>query len=270
MRLQLRDPERQRHEQAAPLGHGEHILHQLPEGLHLGPAELIDRAVRCPVLGPTADRAQDRPGDVADEHRLEPGLASADQRQRGRHPGERAEAVEEIILRAEHDRGPQDRGVRHGRKHLGLAGRLAARVERGQVRVGAERRHMDQPRPGRRRGLRDVVRAFRLHRLEALLAALEQDADQVDHHVGAAHRGLHRGRVAQIGLHRVDLPDLPERLQVAREVRPAHRRADAVARARQRPHHVAAEEPGAAEYGDQRLCGDFGHRIRPLRSSAPV
>ena len=78
------------------------------------------------------------------------------------------------------------------------------------------------------------------------------------------HRGLNGSRVAQIGLHGVDLPDPAERLQVAGEVRPAYRRADAVARARQRPHHVAAEEPGAAEDGDQRFGRDFGHARGPL------
>ena len=66
-------------------------------------------------------------------------------------------------------------------------------------------------------------------------------------HVGVARRGLDRGRVAQIGLHGVDLPDAAERLQVAGELRPAHRHADAVAALGQRAHHVAAEEAGAAD-----------------------
>ena len=65
----------------------------------------------------------------------------------------------------------------------------------------------------------------------------------------------------------MDLPDPAERLQMAREVRPAHRRADAVAFPCQRAHHVAAEEAGAAEHGDQRLGGDLGHG-RPLAGEA--
>ena len=118
-----------------------------------------------------------------------------------------------------------------------------------------------------------------MHRLEALLAALEQHADQVDHHVGAAHRGLDRGRIAQIRLHRVDLPDPSERLQVAGEIRPAHRRADPVALARQRPHQVAAEEARAPEHGDQRFGGisvmgaafggDEAKRIGPYSGGGP-
>ena len=119
---------------------------------------------------------------------------------------------------------------------------------------------------------RDARCAFGLHRVEALLAALEQDADQVHHHVCAAHRGFHRLRIAQVRLHGMDLPDPAERLQMARKVRPAHRRADAVAFPRQRPHHVAPEEARAAEHGDQRLGGDLGHGAGLWRRSgnAPV
>ena len=68
-----------------------------------------------------------------------------------------------------------------------------------------------------------------MHRVEALPAALEQDADQIDQHVGVARGGLDRSRVAQIGLHRVDLADAAERLQMAGELGPAHRDPDAVA-----------------------------------------
>ena len=65
--------------------------------------------------------------------------------------------------------------------------------------------------------------------------------------VGVAHRGLDRAGVAHVGLHGVDLADPAERLQVAGEVRPAHRDADAVVALGQRPHQMAAEEAGAAE-----------------------
>ena len=50
--------------------------------------------------------------------------------------------------------------------------------------------------------------------VETLPSALEQDADQIDQHLGVARGGFHRGRVAQIGLHRVDLADAAERLQM--------------------------------------------------------
>ena len=108
---------------------------------------------------------------------------------------------------------------------------------------------------GRRRQ-RHRLGAGGLHRVEALPAALEQDADQVDHDVGVARGRLDRAGIAQIGLHGVDLADPAERLQMAGEIGPAHRDADAVAALGQRAHHVAAEEARAAEDGDQRVERD--------------
>ena len=67
-------------------------------------------------------------------------------------------------------------------------------------------------------------------------------------------------RIAHVGLHRVDLADAAERLQVAGEVRPAHRDADAVVALGQRADQMAAEEARAAEDGDQRVdVGLDGH-----------
>ena len=106
-----REPERQRHQQALALGRREHVFHQLAEASS-PPARRARRSCR-PCASPSTARAI-ACGDVADEHRLEFGLAAADQRQRRRHPRQRGEAVEEIVLRPEHDRGPQDRRVRHG------------------------------------------------------------------------------------------------------------------------------------------------------------
>src|SRR5207244_8965976 len=119
-------------------------------------------------------------------------------------------AVEEIVLGAEQDRWPDDRRVRRGREDAGLAGRLGARVERGRTRIGAERRYVDHAGAGRGSGARNMRSAFGLHGPEALLATLEQDADEVDHHVGIAHSGLDGCRIAQVRLHRMDLPDAPE------------------------------------------------------------
>ena len=67
---------------------------------------------------------------------------------------------------------------------------------------------------------RDLLGAVMLHRIEALAAALEQDADQIDDDRGVAHRGLDRARIAQVRLHRMDLADAAERLQMAGELRP--------------------------------------------------
>ena len=71
--------------------------------------------------------------------------------------------------------------------------------------------------------------------------------------VGVARRGLDRARMAHVGLHRMDLADPAERLQMAGKVRPPHRDADAVVALGQRPDQMAAEEAGAAEDRDQRV-----------------
>ena len=84
-------------------------------------------------------------------------------------------------------------------------------------------------------------------------AALGQDADQIDGDVGIAHRGLDRGRVAQIGLHGVDLADLAERLQMPGQFRPPHRDPDPVIALGQRPDHAAAQKAGSSENRDERV-----------------
>ena len=114
--------------------------------------------------------------------------------------------------------------------------------EQEDERIGADRRDVNERRAGGLGGERHRLGAFGLHRIEALPAALEQDADQVDDDVSVAHRSRNRLRIAQIGLHRVDLPDPAHRPQEAGELRPAHRDPDTVLPLRQRPHHMAAEE----------------------------
>ena len=71
-----------------------------------------------------------------------------------------------------------------------------------------------------------------------------------------ARGSVHGRRVADIGLHGVDLADFAERLQVEGELGVAHRHPYAVIALGQRAHHVAAEEAGAAIDGDQgvRCC----------------
>ena len=90
---------------------------------------------------------------------------------------------------------------------------------------------------------RHLLGAIGVDGVETLLAALEQEADQIDQHVGVARRRFYRRPVAEIGLHRMDLADAAERLQMAGKIGPAHRHPDQVAAAGQRPHDVAAEKP---------------------------
>ena len=141
----------------------------------------------------------------------------------------------------------------HGRQHRLFAGGLGAGVARGRILVGADRRDMHHPRADGGCGLGDRVRALGLHGVEGLRAALGQDADQIDGDVGIAHRGLDRGRIAQIGLHGVDLADPAERLQMPGQFRPPHRDPDAVIALGQRADHVSPQKARSAENRDQRV-----------------
>ena len=137
----------------------------------------------------------------------------------------------------------------------------------------------------RARRLADGARPEGLHGVEGLPARLGQDADEIDHRVGAFDRAVDRPAIAEIRLDRLDLPDHAERLQVAGEIGTAHRHADAVAALRQRLHDIAADEARAAEDGDElgggcrtashsrsethrwRCIGDFAAVSRRARST---
>ena len=194
----------------------------------------------CPRAAVDSDG--DRFRDVAGKDRLEARMAAAGERQRRGDARQRREAIEETVLGPEHDRGPHDRRRRVRRQHLLLALSLRARIVRGRVRVGADGRDVDHSGADGACGARHRARAFGLDGVEALPAAFEQNADQVDHHVGIAHHRRDRLRVAHVGLHGMDLADAAKRLQMPAELRPAHRHADAVVPVGQRAHHVAADE----------------------------
>ena len=118
---------------------------------------------------------------------------------------------------------------------------------------------MHHPRADRAGGFRHRAGARTLHRVEFLRAALGQDADQVDGGMAVAHRGLDRGRIAQVRLHGVDLADLAERLQMPGEFRAAHRDPDAVIALGQRADHMPPDKARSAENRDERV--DIrGHR----------
>ena len=89
---------------------------------------------------------------------------------------------------------------------------------------------------------RYLLGAKAVDRIEALTAAFLEQADEIDQHMGAARGRVDRGRVAQIGLHRVNLADTAERLQVEGQIGPAHGHSDAVIALGQRAHDVPAEE----------------------------
>jgi hypothetical protein len=140
------------------------------------------------------------------------GFAAADQRQRRQEARHRGELVEEVVLRTEHDRRPKEGGVGFCRQHGLLAFGLGAGVARRRMLVGADRRDMDHARAVIHSGQCHLLGAERLHGVEALPAALVQDADQVDDDVGTAYGRFHRTCVPHVGLHRMDLADPAERL----------------------------------------------------------
>ena len=94
----------------------------------------------------------------------------------------------------------------------------------------------------RARRQRHLLRAVGVDGVEALPPALEQQAHQIDQHMGIARGGFHRRAVAEIGLYRMDLADAAERLQMAGKVGAPHRYPDKVVAFGQGAHHVAAEK----------------------------
>jgi len=104
-------------------------------------------------------------------------------------------------------------------------------------------------------GERHLLGAESMDSVETLAAALEQNADQIDQHLGAARRSFHGWRMAEIGLHRVDLADTTERLQMIGEIGPPHRHPDQVVPLGERPHHMAAKKARAAINRDQSVKG---------------
>ena len=84
-----------------------------------------------------------------------------------------------------------------------------------------------------------------------VLHGLGFEDDQIDGDVGIAHRRLYRGRIAQVGLHGVDLADPAERLQVARQFGAAHGHPDAEVALGQRADHVSPQKARSAKDGDE-------------------
>ena len=246
---------RHRHERAAALHRGEDVFHQLAEGFDAGAAELVDGA----RLGAALHGGRDGVRDVADEDGLEARVPAADQRQGGREARHGGEAVEEVVLRAEHDRGPQDHRVRVDLAHGGLAPGLAAGIDGSGPEVRPDGRHLDEAaHAGRPRGLGHGPSALDVDGLEALAAALGQDADEVHRDLGVAQRRGERGGVAHVGLHGLDLTDAAERLEIVGEVGAAAAGPDAKARAGQRPDDVAPQKARAAEDGHQPIGREIG------------
>ncbi|BAL73347.1 hypothetical protein S23_01210 [Bradyrhizobium cosmicum] len=110
---------------------------------------------------------------------------------------------------------------------------------------------MHHPGANGRSRLGDGLRAFGLDGVEALRATLGEDAHQIDHDIRITQRRLDRGRIPQIGLHDVDLPDLARGLQVSGQFRPPHCSTDPVIPPAQRADDIPAQKPRSAENRDE-------------------
>jgi hypothetical protein len=114
----------------------------------------------------------------------------------------------------------------------------------------------------------DRARSQSLHSLEPLAATLEHDAHEVDHRRGPPDRCRDGIRVAEIGLHGMNLANPAQRLQVHGEIGAPDCNANAPTPLGKRPHDVATDESGPSEYSYQAICGDLGHAPSCLRRLA--
>ena len=96
-----------------------------------------------------------------------------------------------------------------------------------------------------------MARALILDRGEGLLAARYENADKIDDRVGTLRGGSKRIREAHIGLDRVDLTHVAERLQMSGKLWPPHGNPHPRAGLGQRPHDMPAEKAGPAIEGDE-------------------
>ena len=105
--------------------------------------------------------------------------------------------------------------------------------------------------PGRLGGFGDGAGPLVVNGVERLLAGGGEDADRIDHDIGAFDGFRDGGRIAEIGLDRVDLADDAHRLQITGEVGTAGGGADAPAILGEGADRVASDKAGAAEDGNE-------------------
>ena len=148
---------------------------------------------------------------------------------------------------------------------------LLRRIAGRRCRVGADRRDVHdvgrcrRPAPLRRR--RAAPKAWTASKLWR--PRFGEDGDEVDDRVGAVDGAIDRPAIAQIGLDRLHPADHAERLEMAGEIGPAHRGADAPAALQQRPHDMAADEPEPPKTVTSPLSASVIAMILPLSTRAP-
>ena len=166
-----------------------------------------------------------------------------------------------MVLGTKDHRRPQDDGIGHGREHGGFALGLGMGVGNRRGRVGADGRQVyeaiDAGGAGR---LGDAAGPVGVDRRGRLGTGGAQHAHGVDDGIGAGDGRPDRIGESQVGLHRHDLADAAERLQVEGEIGAADGDAHAIAGGGQGANDVATDEAGTAEDGDEAgLLGNQGH-----------
>ena len=171
--------------------------------------------------------------------------------------------VEEVVVRAEHHGGPQDHRARGSPRAPPLRPRAFARPAFDSEWASAPMPEMNTngSMPRARGGFGGQLRALGVDHREQLARPLSNgSADGVDHRFGADQRPLHGLGDPHIGLHDLDLADIAQQPRPVGLPRPAHGDADAPALLGQRPHGLRADEPGAAEHGDEAAHADPSER----------
>src|SRR5690348_2963317 len=105
-----------------------------------------------------------------------------------------------------------------------------------------------------------------MEQLEALPAALIEDADRGHHRARPLHRGGQDLFVAEAAIDERDLTDIAHRLQELRLARMTADHGDNGAALGQPLHDVAADEPRPADHADTAIA----HQTAPFRSLAPI
>jgi hypothetical protein len=90
---------------------------------------------------------------------------------------------------------------------------------------------------------KDKVENPEAHFVKPKEVVLEQDANMIDEDIRIARGGFDRTRTTQIVLHRMDLADIAERLQMSGKVRPADRDANTIAALGERARHGGRGSP---------------------------
>ena len=238
--------EGQGHQQAPAPGFTEHDLHQIPEAVNRGPAQLIGFAFGRRALQPSGNGGR----DVTDKDGLKARMSAADERKHRRNSRQRGEFVEELIFRPEHDGWSENDGARESRPDAFLAFRLGLGIVEIRLAVGADGGDIDQsPDAQLCRGFGDVAGADGMNGLETLTAR-KQDAGEIDGGLGALERQRHLVRIGNVAFDETDLANLAEGAQEKGAIGVPAGAIDAPAGLGQRPDRVASQKARTAKDRD--------------------